>query len=202
MIVLLGCTLVLSGQVGSLQLVSRQVEFERGPTTRAESPNGKASIVMLAPVTEDADPEMEAVSGNSKLPLGRLQRSAFVFWRPDSRAAALWDLAYSNHYAVRLIRTVPVLSEVKGVDAMIRQRVLQEFHNGELIHYWPYVEGWTKENELAVVVCADGAPQNSPTDTRLVGFERGYLIASDRVEIRSEFPASEFVEKLGTNPCQ
>lgn len=200
--VALGCALLASMDTGASPLVSKRVEFERGPAKQAPSPNDKASIRLLAPANEDADPKMEAVSGDSKLSLGSLRRSAFVFWRPDSGAAVLWDLAYSNRYLVRLIRTSPALSEVKGFDAMIKQKALREFHPGELIHYWPYVEGWTRQNELAVVVCADGAPPKSPANTRLVGFQRGYLIDTDKIEIRSEFPASEFMERIGTNPCQ
>jgi len=193
---------VLASGTGSSLLESRRVEFVRGPAKQAQSPNGKASIMLLAPVNEDADPKMEAVSGNNRLSLGSLQRSAFIFWSPDSSAAALWDLAYSNHYLVRLIRTTPALSEVRGFDALIKHRALREFHPGELIHYWPYVEGWTRQNELAVVVCADGAPPKSPINTRLVGFQRGYLIDTDKIEIRSEFPAAEFMERIGTNPCE
>jgi hypothetical protein len=197
----LGYALLASMDPAASLPVFERVEFERGPAKQAQSPNDKASIRLLAPANADADPKMEAVSGDSKLSLGSLRRSAFVFWRPDSGAAVLWNLAYSNRYLVRLIRTTPALSEVKSFDDMIRQRALREFHPGKLIHYWPYIEGWTRQNELAVVVCTDGAPPKSPANTHLVGFQRGYLIDTEKIEIRSEFPAAEFTERIGVNPC-
>jgi len=186
-----------------IELVSNRIEFERGATKKeAQSPNGKTTITMLPPANEDTDPRIDAVSGNKKFSLGGLRRSAYVFWRPDSQVAVLWDLAYSNHYFVRLISAGPKLSEVKGFDRLIKQRVLKEFHPAQLVHYWPHVEGWTKQNELVVVVCADGVLSRSPQQTSLQGFERGYLIDTNKAEIRAQFDAHEILKIIGTNPCE
>ncbi|MBZ5529833.1 MAG: hypothetical protein LAO20_00250 [Acidobacteriia bacterium] len=165
------------------------------------SPNSKAKIVLLPPVSENADPTLEAQVRNEKLLLGSLQRSAYLSWRPDSRVAVLWDLTYSNHYFVRLLQVDPKLSEIKGFDELIRQRALKEFRVKEVIHYWPHVQGWIGQRDLLVIVCADGAPTNTPVNTKLVGFERGYLIDTDKRSIKSELNPSDLRKLTGPFEC-
>ena len=183
---------------------TQQTEFARSAEDiRAYSPNGKASITVKAPRNEDEDPRMVARSGNVRLSLGEMRRSASVFWRPDSEAAALWDRADSNRFYVRLVRTKPSLSEVRGFDALIRQAVLREFRGAEeVVHYWVAIKGWTEGNDLLVSVCADGIPKGAPQNTPMIGFDRGYVIDTNRVKIRQRLSSTEFTTVAGANPCE
>jgi hypothetical protein len=196
----------ISAQPGDVSSLSSQsVEFFRTNVKQeAWSPTGRGVVTLLPPANEDADPQMEIAFGRERVALGDLRRSASVFWRPDGLAAVLWDRAFSDHHFVRLVRTRPAVSEAKGFDELVKRRVRKQFHAGPFVHYWPHVQGWTKQNELIVVVCADAIPPGIPTNenTRLVGFERGYVIDTDKEEIRSEFVHSEFHQAVGSDPCQ
>jgi hypothetical protein len=147
---------------------------------------------------------MEIVLGQEQVSLGDLRRSASVFWKPDSLAAVLWDRTFSDHYFVRLVRVKPTVTEVKGFDELIRRKVRKQFNAGPFVHYWPHVQGWTEQKKLVVVVCSDAVPPRVPPtqNTQLIGFERGYVIDTDRQEISSEFAPSEFKKIVGSDPCQ
>ncbi len=182
---------------------STSTEFKRmSSKIEARSPDAKSAVVLIPPSNQDAQPTMEARVGHRTLRLGDLSRSASVFWRPDSAAAIIWDRVYSDRYSVRLIRARPRLMEIRGFDQLIKRTVLNEFRTGELMHYWPYVEGWTKQNELLVVVCADGAPPNSPLNTPLDGFARAYLVDTNNPRIISTLHVKDAAKMTGIERCE
>jgi hypothetical protein len=193
----------LMGAMVASNLKSNEVTLHRtGKQIDVAAPDGESVLSLLPPFNEDSDPTIRVQSKGHTLSLGNMQRSAVASWRPDSSVLIISDRKYSNHFRIRMVRTRPRLLEVTNFDNVIKERVFQKFPVREFIHYWEYAQGWTPDNKLLVVVCADGARDRSSKDTKLLGFSRGYLVDTDHVRIISELDRDEYSKLAGTDSCQ
>jgi hypothetical protein len=172
-----------------------------GEGTVAKSPDGKLQLT----VPKSQGPAfpwltLEGPASDEKEQKWALQRrGCYVLWRPDSKAFAVTDPAYANHYFIRLFSTEfqlegPVLgSPVVDLSAPVEQafeRFATKYYalrKYSLLLFYPKVLRWVANKQLLI-----GLDARTVEETKLEGavpareWHRGYVIETEKSQIVRE----------------
>ncbi len=199
--IFLATVLVLaSSALAQTVLIKKSTEIFHGVNLNISSPDGRSVIRCTTPEDDSKDPQLFAVHGKRSLYLGTLPRSGEVFWRPDSKMAALNDDMGSDHSEFRLVRVDPELREIKSAFETVWKRGHPEFKVGEILHDYTRVAGWLNGSDALITVYANGMPPGRRYGAA-IAFCRGYVLDTESMKITREVSAGELRSKFGVELC-